>query len=330
MSIRDHLPVDSTTSPIAWVLNTSTLNNKSPSARPQVSRTRYAPSDVPSASKMKQRISEVFGSSKNIVYSGQAPYPGVPETSIPAHDNNILTLQQTLPRRYSSLLTARRSLLSSSPSKAAARRRRRRVRSSLPPSSPPSSSGIDETEDRASKPRHRGARNPEPEDPYGLLRGHHKFSRLRHGHPPQKDLGAPRSSLGCLENLSPLTPCANNGLGSGGTSRSKLFARSSLELTLEATHHAYRDRGGNGNRPASGGGSETLSGLLIRLPRGRRQPHRQRQDSCATSVSTTIEPPKTAAEKQERGKQRKKKRAGDEASHLKGQVRVVRNTINKL
>ena len=94
-------------------------------------------------------------------------------------------------------------------------------------------------------------------------------------------------------------------------------------------------RKGNYHGPhASEGDSETLSGLLARLPRGRRHPQRQRQDSPATddtgtSASTTIEPPKTAVEK-ERGKQRRKTRAADEASHLKGQDRVVRQYSNTI
>jgi hypothetical protein len=313
MSMRGHLLLDPSTSAFGSFLNTSPLN-KSPSTRPQVSRTRYPPSDVPSASKMKQRISEAFGSSKNIIYSHQDPNSGVPETS-------IVPLQQNLvpcPAPY----------LSSSPSKAAARRRRCRIPSSLPPSSPLSSSGVDETEEPAFDPHRHSTSNLEPEDPYGLLRGNKKFSRLRRRHPPQSIIGGPPGALGQLENLSPITPCAH-------TSTSVSSGRTSGPFTsfrVEPTYHNYRDGGaqqGYCPDPDAGEGvSETLSGLLARLPRARRQPQRQRQDSRATStsVSTTIEPAKTAVKK-ERGKQRRKKTAGDEASHLKGEDRAVRNTV---
>jgi len=323
--MRGHLLVDSSTNSFGCSLNTSPLN-KSPSTRPQVSRTRHAPSDVPSASKMKQRISEAFGSSKNVIYSYQDPISGVPETSI-------------VPLRSSSLLTApapaARSLLSSSPSKAAARRRRRsRIPSSLPPSSPPSS-GIDETEEPAFHLHRHSTRNLEPEDPlFGLLRGNQIFSRLRRHHPPQKIVGGPPSALGRLENLSPITPCAytSTNVSSGRASDPFTFSR------VGRTCRGDRDEGGQQeNCPdpgASEGDSETLSGLLARLPRARRQPkrQRQRQDCRATStsvdVSTTIEPPDKTAVEKERGKQRRKKRAGNEASHLKGEDRVVRNTVH--
>ena len=339
--MRGHLLVDASTSSHGWVLNTSPLN-KSPSTRPQMSRSRYAPSDVPSVSGMKQRISEAFGSSKNIIYSDQDSYPGVPETSIPVHHHNIvpLQLQQSLVPRSSSLLTAPRSLLENSPSKAAARRRL--IPSPLPPSSPPSSSGVDETEGHALDLHRHSTRNFKIEDQYGLLRGNQKFSRLRRRHAPQKkNVGGPPGVLGRLENLSPITPCVHttsttvsSGKGSGDFT---LFAHSRVEI--EPTHRGYRDGGGQQGRKenyhdpdTSEGDSETLSGLLARLPRGRRRPQRQRRDSPATddtdtSVSTTLEPPKTAVEK-ERGKQRRKIRAADEASHLKGQDRVVRQYSN--
>ncbi len=340
--MRGHLLVDSSTSSLGCLLNTSPLN-KSPSTRPQMPRSRYAPSGVPSASKMKQRISEAFGSSKNIIYSDPDPYPGVSETSIPVRHNNIVPLQQSLVPRSSSLLTAPHSLLESSPSKAAARRRL--IPSPLPPSSPPSSSGVDETEGHAFDLHRHSTRNLETEDKYGLLRGHQKFSRLRRRHPPQKTVGGPPSALGRLENLSPITPrvhttstSVSSGKGSGDFT---LFAGS----RVEPTHRGHRDGGGQQGRKgnchdldASEGDSETLSGLLARLPRGRRHPQRQRQDSPApatggtgtdTSISTTLEPPKTAVEK-ERGKQRTKTRAADEASHLKGQDRVVRQYSNTI
>ena len=323
MSMRGHLLVDASTSPFGWFLNTSPFNN-SPSTRPQVSRTRYAPSDVPSASEMKQRISEAFGSSKNIMYSDQdrVPNPGVPETSILVPFN----LQQSLAPYCSSLLP-------SSPSKAAAGRRR--IPSSLPPSSPPSSSGIDETEEPPFDPHRPSTRKLKPGDPYGLLRGNKKFSRLRRRHPPQKIVRGPPTALVRLEDLSPITPCTHTG-SSGRSSRAfTLFAHSKIE----PTHGSHREGGGQQGRKencpdpdadASKGDSETLSGLLARLPRARRQPQRQRQDSRATSmsVSTTLEPLKTAVEK-ERGKQRRKRRVGDEASHLKGEDRVVGETEYK-
>lgn len=332
MSMRGHLVVDSSTSSIGWFLNTSPLN-KSPSTRPQLSRSRYAPSDVPSASKMKQRISEAFGSSKNIIYSDQNPDPGVPETPIPVqHNINIVPLQQSLVPHTSSLLTAPRSLLSSSPSNAAARRRL--IPSPLPPSSPPSSSGVDETEEPAFHLHRHSTRNIETNDQYGLLRGHQKFSRLRRRHPPQKKVGGTPSALQRLDNLSPITPCAHttstNVSSGGGSSGFTSFAHSRRS---EPTHQqGHRDGGGQQGRKrkfsdpdVSEGDSETLSGLLARLPRGRRQLQRQWQGSCATymSESTTLEPPQTAVEK-ERGKRRRKTKAGDEASHLKGQDRVVR------
>lgn len=314
--MRGHLLVDSSTSSFGCFLNTSPFN-KSPSTRPQVYRTRYALSDVPSASEMKQRISEAFGSSKNIMYSDRDrdPNPGVPETSILVQHNYNLQ---------------RSSLLPSSPSKAAARRRR--IPSSLPPSSPPSSSGIDETEGPPFDPHRPSTRKLKPGDQYGLLRGNKEFSRLRRRHPPQKLLGPPPTALVRLEDLSPITPCTHTG-SSGRSSRAfTLFAHS----RIEPTHGSHRDGGGQQGRKencpspdadASEGDSETLSDLLARLPRARRQPQRQRQDSRATSmsVSTTLEPPKTAVEK-ERGKQRRKRRVGDEASHLKGEDRVVRET----
>ena len=322
--MRGHLLVDSSTSSLGWLLNTSPLN-KSPSTRPQVSRNRHAPSDVPSASKMKQRISEAFGSSKNIIYSDQHPGSGVPETSIPAEN-----IQQRLAPRSSSLLIARGSLLSSSPSRAAVRRHR--IPSSLPPSSPPFSSCVDETEGPASNPYRHGTRNPRPEDPYGLLRGHQRFTRHRRRHPPQKNACAPHNALRWLDDLSPMTPSACGSVSSRETPGSRLFAHSRSKPAHRG-HGPGGDggQGGSGNRSdpdASGGSPETLSGLLARLPRGRRLPlrQRQRQHNRATSVSTTTEPSKTAVEK-ERGQQRRQKRAGDEASHLEGEDRVVRNTV---
>ena len=317
--MRGHLLVDSSTSSIGWFLNTSPLN-KSSSTRPQLSRSRHAPSDVPSASKMKQRISEAFGSSKNIIYSDQDLDPGVPETPIP--------LQQSLVPRSSSLLTAPRSLLSSSPSNAAARRRL--IASPFPPSSPPSSSGVDETEEPAFHLYRHSTRNIETEDQYGLLRGHKKFSRLRRHHPLQKNVGGTPSALERLDNLSPITPCANTAsLNVSSGRRSSGFTSFAYSRRSEPTHRGHRDGGGQQGRKrkfpdpdTSEGDSETLSALLARLPRGRRQ---QRQSSCATymSESTTFETPQTAVGK-ERGKQRRKIKAGDEASHLKGQDRVVR------
>lgn len=328
-SMISHLVVDSSTSSVAWFLSTSP-SNKSPSTRPRVSRNHYAPSDVPSASKMKQRISEAFGSSKNIIYNDQDSDPGVPETSFPAQNNNPVDLQNIALGSLS--LLAPPTLLSYSPRKCAVRRRG--ISSSLPSSSPPSSSGGDEIEGPAHLSLH-GTRKSESEDLYGLLRGQEKFSqfRRRHRHRRQKNTVDARNTLGWLENLSPMTPCANSGISSGQTPYFSLLPHSSLQLTRRG--HGDRNqpdgdggRGGDGNMPdpdgSSGAGSDTLSDLLARLPRGRRP--LQRQDSHGTSFSTTVEPPKTAGEKK-RGQQRKKKRAGDEGSHLKGEDRVVRNAI---
>ena len=335
MSIRNHVLVDSSTSSFGCPLNMSPLN-KTLSTRSQVSRNRYyGPSGVPSASKMKQRISEAFGSGKNILYSDQHPHPGVPETSLPAQCS-------------SSPLDPPRSLVSSSPSPSKRATGRRRIPSSLPPSSPPppSSSGDGETEEPACFPHRDTRKIYEPEDPYGLLRGHQKFTRLRRHRRRQKiAVAAPpkRIALGCLENLSPATPCANSNASPGQRLDSRFFpgARYGKRNHPDGGADGGRqgdhggNRNGNGNTPdpdgnggaavSVSGPSETLSDLLARLPRGRgRRPLlRQDQESRATSVLTTAEPSKTAGEKK-RKEQQKKKRADNEASHLKGDDRVVR------
>ena len=352
MSVRSRLPVDASTNSFGSFLNTSPIN-KSPSTRPHVSRNRYAPSDVPSASKMKQRISEAFRSSKNIIYSDQVPDLGVPGSSLPARNNDTVDLQQTRAPWPSFLLAAHRSLRSSSPSKRATGS----IPSSLPPSSPPapSSSGSGETEEPARFPHRATKRKYEPEDPFGLLRGQQVFSRLRRRHRRRhrrhhNAVGAPPRNprnplgLGPLENLSPLTPCAHSnatstsGRAPASDSDFRLFPPSSAE----PAHRGHRDRShpenGNGNHPdpdgngGSGGASGSdarLSDLLARLPRGRR-PLLQ-QNSRGTSVSTTIEPPKAkAVGVNRREKQWKKKRAGDEASHLRGEDRVVRNSVSNV
>lgn len=342
MSNKHHVLVDSSPSSFGCLLDTSPLN-KNLSTRLQVSRNRYGPSDVPSVSKMKQRISEAFGSSKNIIYSDQHPDPGVPETSLPLYPQQSLS--------PSSFLDPRRSLLSSSPNKRAAGRRY--IPSSLPPSSPPnpSSSGDDETEEPACFPYRDMRRNSyQPGDPYGLLCGHQKFSRLRR-HRRRQKLAAPRKrvlALVLLENLSPTTPCANSNSSPGQQHPGASYA------PAQRGHHGERNghpapgglgdgrqghggnRNVNGNTPdpdGSGGGdvsgaSESLSDLLARLPRRARGrwplPRQDDQDKDSRATSILTEPAKTAGEKKKRREKQQQKRAGDETSHLTGEDRVVR------
>jgi hypothetical protein len=344
------LLADSSSTSFPSLLNTSP-SCKSPSTRPQVSQPRRYPrvlSDVPSASRMRQRISEAFGSSNNIIYTDG---PGVPDSSLSLPDTTVAFQSRTPPPRPSPL--------SSSPTTRTARRPR--IPSSLPPSSPPCSSdsssanGDDhETEEPACVSPHHRKTNPDLQDPYGLLRGQQIFSRLRRRHRRQKKnvvaaavsivTPCPRprprnNALGQLENLSPMTPRANSSTGRTPDPKSKfhLLPSSRLEPTHQGRphHHDHPEGDGQGGRGGGGGGGESgnssdprggasdaLSDLLARLPRRKRQ--LQQQNSRRTSVPAT----KPAGEKVREKRKTKKKRASDEASHLKGEVRVVRNTVD--